>query len=205
MMMSLSCALLVHAGDEAALELLALLAGAELAARVDLCPGRLDSGSVRNLGAIAGLGGLLPLADDLEVGHLFESARARARVRRRRSSGGRRNWRGPSCSRRAAGGDASQERNVLEEELLLEILGAGGDHHALAGENRGDQVGQRLAGAGACLHDQMAFVGEADSTASAISSWPGRYSYWGARSRESPSARKTCVRRGSERAMTSGR
>ncbi len=53
-----------------------------------------------------------------------------------------------------------KEGNVLEEELLLKILGAGGDDHALAGKNRGDQIGQRLAGAGASLDDQVLFIGE---------------------------------------------
>ena len=68
----------VHFGDEAALELLALLAGAEIAARVHLVPRRLDSGRVY-LGAVAGLGGLLPLADDLEVGDLFQAVEHRLR------------------------------------------------------------------------------------------------------------------------------
>ena len=53
-----------------------------------------------------------------------------------------------------------EERNVLEEELFLEILGAGGDDHALAREDRGNQVGERLAGAGARLDDQVAAFGE---------------------------------------------
>ena len=53
-----------------------------------------------------------------------------------------------------------EERNVLEEELLLEVFGAGGDDHALAGENRGDQIGERFAGACAGLDDQVLLVGE---------------------------------------------
>ena len=53
-----------------------------------------------------------------------------------------------------------QERNVLEEELLLQVLGARGDHDALAGEQRGNQVGQRFAGARAGLDDQVALVGQ---------------------------------------------
>jgi hypothetical protein len=53
-----------------------------------------------------------------------------------------------------------KERNVLEEELLLQVLGAGGNHDALAGEDRGNQVSQRLAGARAGFHDQMFAVGQ---------------------------------------------
>ena len=53
-----------------------------------------------------------------------------------------------------------EKRNVLEEELLLQVLGAGGDHDALAGEDRGNQVGERFAGAGAGLDDQVLAVRE---------------------------------------------
>ena len=53
-----------------------------------------------------------------------------------------------------------EERNVFEEELLLKILGAGGNDHALAGENRGDQIGERFSGARAGLDDQVLLVGE---------------------------------------------
>ena len=53
-----------------------------------------------------------------------------------------------------------QERNVLEEELLLQVLGAGGNDDALAGEDGGDQIGERFAGAGAGFDDQMLAVGE---------------------------------------------
>ena len=53
-----------------------------------------------------------------------------------------------------------EERDVLEEELLLQVLGAGGDDDALAGEQRRHQVGERLAGARAGLDDQVALVGE---------------------------------------------
>ena len=52
-----------------------------------------------------------------------------------------------------------QERQVHLEELILERLGGGGDHRALARQYGRHQVGERLAGAGARLHDQVAFVG----------------------------------------------
>jgi hypothetical protein len=57
-----------------------------------------------------------------------------------------------------------EKRHVLEEELLLQVLGAGGDDDALLAlarqAQRGQQIGQRLARAGACLDNQMALVGE---------------------------------------------
>ena len=51
-----------------------------------------------------------------------------------------------------------QERDVLVDELLLQVLGAGGDHHAPAQLDRGQQVGEGLAGAGARLGQQHAAV-----------------------------------------------
>ena len=53
-----------------------------------------------------------------------------------------------------------QERNVFVEELFLQVLGAGGDHHSLAREEGRDQIGERFAGAGARVHQQVAFLVE---------------------------------------------
>ena len=76
--------------------------------------------------------------------------------RRRRFSGGRRSCRAPSCSRRRGPPEMLlQEGNVLEEELFLQVLGAGRNHHALAGEDGGHQIRQRLAGACAGLDDRV--------------------------------------------------
>ncbi len=57
-----------------------------------------------------------------------------------------------------------EEGDVLEVELLLQVLGAGGDDDALAafaGEAQGgQQVGEGLAGAGAGFDDEVALVVE---------------------------------------------
>ena len=53
-----------------------------------------------------------------------------------------------------------QQRDVLVDELLLQVLGAGGDHHAPAQLHRGQQVGERLAGARAGLGQQHAAVAQ---------------------------------------------
>ena len=47
---------------------------------------------------------------------------------------------------------------VLEVNLLLEILRARGDQHALAAQNRGNQIGEGLAGPGAGFGEQHAAV-----------------------------------------------
>ena len=48
----------------------------------------------------------------------------------------------------------AQQRDVFEEDLLLEILRAGGHENALAAENRGHEIGEGLAGAGPGFGDQ---------------------------------------------------
>ena len=49
---------------------------------------------------------------------------------------------------------ALEERNVLEEDLLLKVLRAGRDEHALAAQDRGDEVRERLARSGAGFGEQ---------------------------------------------------
>ena len=150
----------LHFRDEAAFELGALLAGAELAAGVHLGPGRGGFRERLDLGPVTGFGVLFPLADDLEIGNLFEPGEDRLPL--------------GVVDLLAAGvvgpalhvGDAQlvgevllQERNVFEEQLFLQVLGAGGDDDALAGENGGDQIGERFTGARAGFDQQvLAFV-----------------------------------------------
>ena len=56
-------------------------------------------------------------------------------------------------------------RDVLEEDLFLQVLGAGGNQHALAAQNGGDEIGERLAGAGAGFDEQDAAGLEGAATA----------------------------------------
>ena len=152
---------LVHGGDEAAVEIGALLPGAKIAARVDLGPRGAALGQRLDLGAVAEFGGLLPVRDDLEIGDLFEPGEhgvlvgvvdllaARvvvaplhvADLERPREV-------------------LLEERDVLEKKLLLKVLRAGGNDDPLAREQRRDQVRERLAGARARLDDQVALIGE---------------------------------------------
>ena len=50
----------------------------------------------------------------------------------------------------------AKHREVLEVDLLLKILRAGGDEHALAAENGGHEIGERLARARAGFDEQHA-------------------------------------------------
>ncbi len=118
------------------------------------------SGSFLISAAIAGFGGLFPVANDLEIRDLFQAAQHRLLL--------------GVVDLLAAGvvgaalhvGRAQlshvllQKGDVLEVELLLQILGAGGDDDAFAGKDGRDQVGQRLAGTGAGLDDQVLFLGQ---------------------------------------------
>ena len=54
----------------------------------------------------------------------------------------------------------AQHRQILEEDLFLEVLGAGRDEDALAAQDRRHEVGEGLARAGAGLGQQHAAVGE---------------------------------------------
>src|SRR5258706_14153168 len=64
---------LVAEGEETALALLPLRDGADLATGVDFRPCATLLREISDFGAIAELRRLLPFADDLEIGHLFES------------------------------------------------------------------------------------------------------------------------------------
>ena len=144
-----------HLGDEAAIELLAIGADAAVGARVQLGPQVAVLRQLGQFGAIAGLGRLLPVADDAELVDLFQSVQHRLA--------------GEVVKLLAAEiiaaalhvADAQlaqvllQKGNVFVEELLLQRLGSGRDDDALARANDRQQVRQRLAGAGARFDDQV--------------------------------------------------
>ena len=53
-------------------------------------------------------------------------------------------------------GDSGYQGQVLIGQLILECFGGGGHHHPLTGQCRRNQVGQRFAGTGAGLDNQVA-------------------------------------------------
>ncbi len=56
------------------------------------------------------------------------------------------------------GSTLGEQRQILGEDLLLQVLGAGRDDHALAAEDGRDEVGEGLAGAGPGFDEQDAAV-----------------------------------------------
>ena len=152
--------LLMHARDEAPVELGALLTAATIRAGIDLGPRAARFRERFDFGAIAGFAGFFPLADDLKIGDFFQSFEHGLAF-------GVVNFLPAGVIRPAfhiAGAKRAQmllkERNVLEEKLFLQILGAGGDDHSLARQDGGNQIGERFAGACAGFDDQMFFIGE---------------------------------------------
>src|SRR5271166_760693 len=71
-----------HFSDEATLVVRATLAKAGVAARVELGPELAGLGQIINLGAVAGLGRLLPLGDGVVLRDFFEAGKNRLAAQR---------------------------------------------------------------------------------------------------------------------------
>ena len=150
-----------HPRDEAVGVARALAAEALLARRRELGPERQVVRQVFDLGAIAGLrrrqptrrsGASAPIVLRQRRERLdqpFEAMQAEV-VRAALHVGGA--DRVPERAR--------QRRHVLVEDLILQRARARGDEHAPAGEHGRDEVGERLADAGAGLGDERAAVVE---------------------------------------------
>ena len=95
----------------------------------------------------------------------------------------------------------AQNRQVLEIDLFLKVLRAGGNQDALPAEDGGNEVGERLAGAGAGFREQDAAVVEDSATASAISRCACTRLEAGQRARER-AVRRERLRRTSERSSS---
>ena len=159
---------LTHARHEALVVTRAVSSQAVLRASRHVVPERQVFGKVCNLGTVARLCAGRPCVDDGEE-HPRVVRRRKSRQRRRHPR-----YRGLVTERlepvqaevvraslHAGGleGDAErplQHREVLEIDLLLEVLGAGRHEDPFAPEDRRHQIGERLARAGAGLHEQHA-------------------------------------------------
>ena len=150
---------LAHAGDETVVVARTLGAQARVGGRRDLVPERQILGQIAQLRAIADLGPGGPLADDRQkhivdrrtgaVVELIELVQAHVVRATLHARGGEGNAEG-----------VAQRRDVLEVDLLLEVLRAGGDEHALAAQDGGHEIRECLAGAGPGLGEQDAAARE---------------------------------------------
>ena len=151
---------LVHQRDKAAVELRALLAGAEVAAGIQLVPGGARLRQLFDFGAIAELGGLLPFTDDLKVGYFLESRKDGFVI--------------SIVDLLPAGVIAAafhvadlqwpwemflEKWNVLEEKLLLQVLGARGHDNSFTGIEGRHQIRQSFSGPRAGFDDEVLTVG----------------------------------------------
>jgi hypothetical protein len=144
---------------EAALEVGTLAAQTVVARRGGRRPGRRVVGHARQFAAVAGLARCGEALDLAEVAHVLRIAEQPfARVALQMvvadvvGAALEQGHRHRHVQRRA------HARQVAIEQLILQRLGAGRDDHLAPGEQRRDQIGERLAGAGARLGDQHAMA-----------------------------------------------
>ena len=147
---------LMHQSDEAAVELFALLAGAELAAGVEMVPDGAVLRELLELGAVSGFGLLFPGADELEVLDFDESGKGGALL------GFVELLAAEVVVAALHVGHVEravevlfEKRDVFVVELLLQVLRAGRDDDAFAAGDDRNQVGEGLPRAGAGLDQQM--------------------------------------------------
>ena len=121
-------------------------------------------GEVVDLGAVAGFGGALPLQDGVELRDLFEAGEQGVVAQGVELLLADVVGAAFHVADAEGAEEGFEEGDVLEEELFLEVFGAGGDDDALlvlAGAAEGwEEVGEGFAGAGAGFDDEMAAVGE---------------------------------------------
>ena len=146
---------LAHARHEAVVVPRTLGAEARFGGRRDFAPERKILRQIVELRPVTGLGSPRPFADDRQKdvstdwgGSLVELIEAmQAQIVRAPLHVGRREG---DAERVAQCGD------VLEENLLLQGFRARRDEHALTAQKRGDEIGQRLPGAGSRLREEDA-------------------------------------------------
>jgi hypothetical protein len=168
---------LAHSRDVAVVELRAVDPDAVLGAGGDLLPEGQVLRQVLDLRAVACLGLAAPRVDDPDVRRLLARSdrgtvpEGLEAVQAEIVAAPLHVGRPERDAQRVA-----QDRQVLEVDLLLEVLGSGRDEHALPAEDGRDEVREGLAGAGAGLGQQHAAIGDDRRDGVAISSWPGRAS-----------------------------
>lgn len=155
----------VHLGNEALLPRAAFLAQAGVRAGIQLVPKGTGFGQGGELRAVSSLRGLLPRCDgavvldfvqaaqDRLIGQVVELLAAKIVVAAFHVADVQL---GVAVRKKCL----LQKRDIFVEELFLQVLGARGYDDALTGANHGNQIGQRLACAGAGFHDEMALFGE---------------------------------------------
>ncbi len=150
-----------HLGHEAVVEARTLGPDAVLARRGDVGPERQVLGQVFHFGAVARLGVARPLVDQLDDAGVLARVDRGALLQRVEAVEAQvvpasfHIGRGERHAKRLA-----QDGEILEVDLLLEVLRAGGNEDALPAENRRNQVRERLSCARAGFGEQNAALVE---------------------------------------------
>ena len=145
-----------HLGDEAAIVVGAALAEAGVAARIEFGPELAGLGKLVELDSVSGLGGLLPFGDLLILRDFFESVEDGLTAQGVELVPAEIVGAALHIADAQRAEQRLEEGDVLEEELLLQVLGSGRDDDAAARAQGGEQIGEGLAGAGPGLDDQVA-------------------------------------------------
>ena len=151
---------LAHARKKARLEVGTLLSQTGVGARVDVPPEGKILRKIRKLCAIPGLGLRYPAKNFVELIDLIEPLEQRRGLSALEAMqtgvvvAALHHGRAKFCRQ-----DFLKKRDVLIHQLLLQIFGAGRDHYAGAAparrRDRGHEISERLAGAGAGFDDQV--------------------------------------------------
>jgi len=144
-----------RAGDEAPLEVRTARADARVGRRRDLGPHRIVLGEPVDLGAISRRRFVGPEREALDRLRRLAALRLVEPAATRVVRDALQDHRAERTSDQRA-----QEREVVARDLILQRARAGRDDHALAARERGHEVRERLAGAGAGLDEQRPIVGE---------------------------------------------
>ncbi len=149
-----------HLGDEAAAVVGTGRAEAGVGAGIELVPEGGGFGEGGELGAVAGFSDALPLGDLAVLVDLVQSRQNRLVTESEELAAAEVVGATLHVADAQLAEEGFEERDVAEEELILEGLGAGGDDDALAGAEGGEQIGEGFARAGTGFDDEMAALGE---------------------------------------------
>ena len=165
MTMSDSSALRRMRGDEAGLPVGAGLAEADFAAGVEFVPERRSARGASSISARSPVSVVRSqLQDGVELRDFFEAGEERVVAQGVELLLADVVGAALHVADAQRAEEGFEEGDVLEEELLLQVFGAGGDDDALlvlaGAAEGGQQVGEGFAGAGAGFDDEVAVVGE---------------------------------------------
>src|SRR5579864_8523489 len=145
----------VHLRDKASVPLLAFLPSAALRTRVKFLPKLRVVRNALQLGAVAALGRLFPFRDLAVLLNFLKAAQHRLVRKIVKLLPAKVVVAAFHVANAKLAQMLLQEWDILEEELFLQVLGTGGNNHALAAADHRQKIGQGLARSRSGFHNQM--------------------------------------------------